>query len=156
TRAMTIVGAAFSLYTLFVLGAVYRVKPTWTGAKVAPFVLATIDFAFVTTQGLLDIAQNAAFQPGMAAVAPMLPLAFAVARSAVHHVAYAIALAEASFSIVSWSAGLFASRPGDVVFILGGLLVLGMMVLMTNIAVRRMFAGLRRRDNLTRFLPRAV
>ena len=156
SRAMFLVGLGYTIYTLVTLVMVHRVKPTWTGARVAPFALATIDFAFVTTQGMLDIARGEPFNPGMAVAGTMLPLSFAVARNPVHHVAYAIALAEISFGFVSWYGGLWTVRPAEVVFILGGLLVLGMMVLMTNVAVRRMFAGLRRRDNLTRFLPRAV
>ena len=42
------------------------------------------------------------------------------------------------------------------VFVMGGYLVLGFMIGLTNRAVSRMFQGLRQRDNLTRFLPRQV
>src|SRR5205085_6568331 len=44
----------------------------------------------------------------------------------------------------------------DTLFVASGLLVLAFMIAITNRAAHHMFAGLRARDNLTRFLPRQV
>jgi adenylate cyclase len=136
---------------------VYRfATPTIRSARWIPFAIATIDFTFVTVQGVLGSEFRGFGNLGTMAIGTVIPLSFSVARSPSYHLLYAVALAEASFLVVAGYIGALSDQLPAVVFICGGLLVLGLMLAMTNVAVKNMFAGLRKRDNLTRFLPRQV
>ena len=157
SRTMFFVGFGYSIYTLLMLVGVYRfATPTIRSARWIPFAIATIDFAFVSVQGVLGNEFRGFGNLGVIAIGTVIPLSFAVARTPTYHVVYAIALAEASFLVVAGDMGAMSDQIASVVFICGGLLVLGLMVAMTNVAVKNMFSGLRKRDNLTRFLPRQV
>jgi adenylate cyclase len=155
SRAMTISGAVYtliSLGTVFMLFRVIRVaNPRRT--RIRPLILSALDFAFIALEGCLDVAHGG-YDRGMAAIAPALVLTFAVARWPLFNVIFSIVCAPLSYVVVVGYAGELRAQSSF--FIIGGLLVLGFMILMTNLAVRRMFAGLRKRDNLTRFLPRQV
>jgi adenylate cyclase len=150
-------GAFYTIFTLATLVAVHRfAKPSVTRVRWIPLVLATVDFSFATAMGLLDYTTRGYHNPGMTVIGVGIVMSFSVARSPAYHVVYSIVLAEASYLIQAASTGHLVDQTAATVFIAGGLLVLGLMILLTNIAVRRMFAGLRKRDNLTRFLPRQV
>ncbi|HEV7558798.1 MAG TPA: adenylate/guanylate cyclase domain-containing protein, partial [Kofleriaceae bacterium] len=157
SRAMFFVGFGYSVYTLLMLVGLYRFAvPTIRSARWIPFAIATIDFTFVTVQGVLGSEFRGFGNLGTMAIGTVIPLSFSVARSPSYHLLYAVALAEASFLVVAGYIGALSDQLPAVVFICGGLLVLGLMLAMTNVAVKNMFAGLRKRDNLTRFLPRQV
>lgn len=87
-------------------------------------------------------------------LAAAILISFNVTRIALWQVAATVALAMISFAIVADEAGRLG-RP-TTFFVMAGYIALGFMVGMTNRAVRKMFTDLRRRDNLTRFLPRPV
>ena len=152
---MKAVGAFYILVavvTWYVLH--YRVKVgVPEKARIRPLVLATIDWAFIASQGILDY-HLGGFDRGMAAIASAVVLSFTIARWPLYHVIYSMIAAPLVFASVCAYAGMFDDQ--STFFIMGGLLVLGLMVLVTNLAVRRMFSDLRKRDNLTRFLPRQV
>jgi adenylate cyclase len=154
SRAMIIVGSSYSVFAIVTLWRLHRTTATMRSARWIPVVFASIDFAFSTTQGLLSIHHSGTISAGEPAIATAILMSFAIARSPVHHVAYSTLLGIVSFSTITSYAGEL--RTATPLFVLGGLVVLGFMILMTNIAVRRMFAELRKRDNLTRFLPRQV
>lgn len=158
------IGSSFEMKaagTVYMIGAVltwyalhYRIKGgSPERARIRPLILATVDWAFITSQAIFD-AQLGGFDRGMAAIAAAVVLSFTVARWPLYHVIYSMIAAPLTFAIVCAYAGALDDQASF--FIMGGLLVLGLMVLVTNIAVRRMFSGLRKRDNLTRFLPRQV
>jgi adenylate cyclase len=151
---MTISGAVYSVFTVITLIVVHRIKKgTPEKSRTRPFVVATVDWTFITIQGILAV-QHGSHESGMAAIACAIVLSFAVARWPLFNVIYSIAWAPASFVIVAALDGTLAHH--STMFMIGGLLVLGLLVLVSNLAVRKMFAGLRERDNLTRFLPRQV
>jgi adenylate cyclase len=154
-HTQTIVGA---VYTVWVIGTFYTVwfrlaqgsvgRSRWMGV-----VLATIDFALITTMAMLQ-ARHGSFVSGKHAIAAAIVLSYSVARASSWHIVYSLVLAELSWVIVALTAGNVALDIS--VFVMGGFAVLGFMLLLTNRAVAPMFAGLRQRDNLTRFLPRQV
>jgi adenylate cyclase len=146
----TVIGAVYTALAIGTLYTLYRIQPAIEKARVRPFFVASVDFAFVTTMGILD----PVFNPGMATISMAIVLSFSVARSPLYHVVFSMVLAPICFLIVALSAGYHDTMA--LPFITGGLLVLGLMILVTNIAVRAMFSGLRKRDNLARFLPRQV
>ncbi len=152
--AMMIAGTIYSFYTVATLVAVHRIAPDAVRARWVPLVLATLDFAFLTTQGLLAHAAHHTFSAGQPAIASAIVMSFAIARNPPYHVVVSGVLGLASFAIVTGAAGELATSPS--LFILGGLVVFAFVIALTNIAVRRMFNDLRKRDNLTRFLPRQV
>ena len=152
--AMTIAGLIYTVIGVVTVIMVHRVKvPDIGKARVRPLILSVIDWAFITVQGCFAI-EHGVHHPGMAAIACAVVLSFAVARWPLVNVLFSIVCAPVSFVIVVAYGGTLGDQSS--MFIVGGLLVLGFMILMTNLAVRRMFAGLRKRDNLTRFLPRQV
>jgi adenylate cyclase len=144
-------------YTLFAIGTIIvlrRVTPSPGRARVRPVLMSILDFTFITYMGLSDLETSVGFQPAMHAAAAAVLVSFAVARVALWQVAVSVGLAIGSFSIVAGRAGHLGDASS--IFVLCGFAALGVMVGLTNQAVRRMFTELRRRDNLTRFLPRAV
>ncbi len=148
------VGSLYLLYAVTTFLALRRIKggdPQKSFWR--PLVLTVIDFAMITTMAILNT-RNASFGPGQQVVATAIVMSFAVARISLVHVVASVAFALASYTISSIYAGQFASHV--TVFVMGGYLVLGFMIGLTNRAVSRMFQGLRQRDNLTRFLPRQV
>jgi adenylate cyclase len=155
STTMGITGAAYTALALTTLYMLYRVIKVADvdKARVRPLLLSAVDWIFVASQGCLDV-QHGGYDRGMAAIASAVVLSFAVARWPLYNVIFSIVCAPLSFAIVSGYAGELGYQAS--IFIMGGLLVLGLMILMTNLAVRRMFSGLRKRDNLTRFLPRQV
>jgi adenylate cyclase len=152
----TVVGAtytAWSVGTLYVVW--FRIKQADPArARIAPFGLATIDFALVTTMAILETRHTGHFAPGKHAIATAIVISFSMARTSGWHVLYSVALAEISAVIAAGYGGVLGVP--TTAFVMGGMVVLGLMMYLTNRAVGRMFAGLRQRDNLTRFLPRQV
>ena len=116
----------------------------------APMV-TIVDFAFVTALALLDHDEDAL---AMFPIACAILVAFTVARYNLWHVAFAVACAELSYFGVHLYAGALDAHPLS--FAIGGYVVLGVVVGITNRAVRVMFSDLRKRENLTRFLPNQV
>ena len=154
SRAMTVVGAAYTLFAVITLWRVYASTADRWRARWVPLVIAVADFSFPTIQGLLAHDAGYAFSAGMPAISSAIVMSFAIARSPFYHVVFSCLLGIASFSLVTGVAGELATSPA--LFILGGLCVLAFIIAVTNIAVRGMFNDLRKRDNLTRFLPRQI
>ncbi|MDQ3364877.1 MAG: adenylate/guanylate cyclase domain-containing protein [Myxococcota bacterium] len=155
SRPQTMLGALYTIGTILTVIVVYRSKrPLASRAHWSPLVLTLVDFGFVTAMSLLSQEHGHAFAPGRHAIASSIIIAFAVARLGVYHVIYAVGLAVVSLAITTHHAGLLTTA--DTAFLMAGYVVLGFMVAITNRAIVRMFASLRQRDNLTRFLPRQV
>lgn len=113
--------------------------------------MTLLDFGFVTALALLDHDEDAL---AMFPIACAILIAFTVARYNLWHVALSVACAELAYAGVHAYAG--ALDPHPLAFAIGGYAVLGVVVGITNRAVRTMFGDLRRRENLTRFLPNQV
>jgi adenylate cyclase len=103
--------------------------------------------------GVFDTRANG-FAPAQHAIASAILVSFSIARMTIWHVVASVGLAIASFSIVAAQA--VDPDTQTTIFVCGGYIVVGVMTGLSQRAVARMFAGLRQRDNLTRFLPRQV
>jgi adenylate cyclase len=149
--------AVVGVYVAFTIGAIVRLRtvaPDPRKSFIIPLVITVIDFGFLSTMAMLDELERGRVWPEMGAVAFALVLCFSVARSSWIHVAWSALLACASYAAIGVATHNIdgVSTP----FVLGGFAALGALIGLTNRAVRSMFTGLRRRDNLTRFLPRAI
>lgn len=147
-------GSAYQATAFLILLGVYRVKdPSPRASFFAPIIVTVVDYTFVTILALIT-SEHELFNPGMHAITCAIILTFSVARSSIWHTVWSLALALTSFTIATVRFGMFGTK--ETMFTLGGFVVLGFMVGMTNRAVRAMFQDLRVRDNLTRFLPQPV
>jgi len=149
------VGFGYTLFGLGTLVAVHRIKVATPGGSMwRPAILAVIDFAFTTALGYLDLRRGDPFGPGQHAIAASILIVFSVTRMNIWHVVLSTVLAIFTHAFLADLGGMLETQ--KTVFVLGGMAVLGFMVALTNRAVGPMFAGLRQRDNLTRFMPRQV
>ncbi|HEU0035145.1 MAG TPA: adenylate/guanylate cyclase domain-containing protein [Kofleriaceae bacterium] len=151
----TIVGLTYTVFAILTIVILRRVKGgNPERARWRPAAVTAVDFTLVTTMAMLDVRRGDGFSPAQYATAASIVLTFAVARIGTYHVVYAAVLALAGYIIAASYGGELMSHV--TIFVLGGLVVLAFMIALTNHALRAMFAGLRQRDNLTRFLPRQV
>jgi adenylate cyclase len=149
-----LVGASYTIFAITHMFIVHRVRSSPRRALIIPMILAVVDFSFITFMGLSDIDSPVGYHPELAAASAAILISFNVTRIALWQVAATVVMAMVSFVIVAGEAGHL--REPTTFFVLCGYVALGFMVGMTNRAVRKMFTELRRRDNLTRFLPRQV
>ncbi|HZI14501.1 MAG TPA: adenylate/guanylate cyclase domain-containing protein [Myxococcus sp.] len=153
---------AVIVYGLFCFGAVavlrIQVKQTANAnrARFLPLPTSVLDtsfYAFMAWHAWYHSGTNA-FDSGMLAAALGLVLAFSVARFSGWHVLFSTLLSSGGYALVCWLAGHGSlSRVCFVVFCYVGL---GGLIVMTNAEVSGMFLNLRRRDGLSRFLPKQV
>lgn len=149
--AVTMGYLAFAVVVLLVLK---RQRPDPQKALWAPLGMMLVDFAFFTFQGWKTLTNNpnAGSQTG-AAVFSLL-ICFSVARFSRLHVVVSTGLACFSYM---WLGMTY--RPEEArqhFFVMGVMMALGLLIGLTQQRVRHMFLDLRRRDNLTRFLPKQV
>jgi len=149
--------AAIGAYLFFAVATyvqVRRVKPDPKKALFIPLVLTTIDYGFMSFVGVRDYQVNGVLHSSMGAIAFALVLCFSVARSSWIHVLQSTVMACAAYLAI----GLYSRQihPMDMSFVAGGLVALGLLIGLTNRYVHVMFTDLRKRDNLSRFLPRPI
>ena len=150
----TLVGVAYTAWAILTAIMVHRVSARVEHARWRPLVLTVVDFALITTMGIVYMKAGHGFAPSRHAVASAIVIAFSVARLGVFQVVFSVGLALISLAISSSYGGVMFTY--DIMFSAAGYIVLGFMIAITNRAAEKMFAGLRSRDNLTRFLPRQV
>ncbi|WPB75436.1 adenylate/guanylate cyclase domain-containing protein [Archangium violaceum] len=129
-------------------------KPNLGRARWMPVLTTLLDcgfFGFVAWRGA---SSSGDFNPQMLAASCAVVLAFSVARYSWLHVVLSTVTSSATFALVCWVMGAFSIS--KVSFVVGCYIALGMLIGWANTAVSSMFLGLRRRDNLSRFLPRQV
>ena len=153
TRAMTLVGAVYSLFAVITLVIVRRRSATPSGSLWKPLIVTLVDMTFITLMGVFDTRANG-YTPAQHAIASAILISFSLARMTIWHVVTSVVLAIASFLIVTTQT--IDPDTQTTLFVCGGYVVVGVMMGLSQRAVVRMFAGLRQRDNLTRFLPRQV
>lgn len=150
-------GAIFG-YMLFVLGALavlwMKEKPDVHRSRWMPVPTTIIDVAFLVTMAWRTSVLEGRFPEGMYAAGAAVVLSFSVVRYSVLHVVLSTVLTAAGYVFLSGLSGSFSWT--QVSFVVGCFLSLGMMLGWTNHAVRFMFLNLRRRENLSRFLPSQV
>ena len=119
-----------------------------------PVFATLVDFAFFGFMAWRGSIQSGTFRPHMLAALCAVLIAFSVARYSWLHVVWSTLLAAVTFVTVSVLRNAFWLS--EVSFVLGCYVALGLLIAWANTAVSSMFLGLRRRDNLSRFLPRQV
>lgn len=150
-------GLAVALYTLFALFAWFilrRQRPNVRRSEWFPIPTTVMDVGYMTFMAWRGYEVSGRFDAGMSAAYGAVILVFSVARYSRLHVLFSTVLVSAAYSFLRWHTGTFS--PGAVSFVVGAYLGLGLLIASTNAAVSGMFLGLRRRDNLSRFLPRQV
>jgi adenylate cyclase len=149
------VGLFYSFFSIGTLIAVHRVKPNPRDAIVRTALLTLLDFAFIGFQSVRDVVTGlGTMHPELFGVAGSILISFAIVRPTIWHVVLSVGLAIATFLACAFYDGHVAVR--TMFFLPAGFLALGVLVALTNRAMRAMFKDLRRRDNLTRFLPQPV
>jgi adenylate cyclase len=150
-------GVAVLLYTLFSLFAwliLHRERPDVRRSTWLPIPTTLADVGFLTFMGWRGFVVTETFDPGMSAACGAVLVVYSVARYSRLHVLLSTVLVMASHVFLRWYTGTFS--PAGVTFVLGCYIGLGLLIDRTNTAVSGMFLALRRRDNLSRFLPRQV
>ncbi len=141
-------------FTLFLVVYLRRQKPNLSHVRWRPLLSMLLDCGFFGFMSLRAAAITGSFHPQMLAASCAVVIAFSVARYSWLHVVLSTVLASVTFAGVSWALGAFSFS--KVSYVLGCYIALGLLIGWANTAVSSMFLGLRRRDNLSRFLPRQV
>ncbi len=152
--ARNVAVVAYLVYTVGAIVTLQRVKPSPRASMWAPMQAIVVDNAFIAFMAWRTWETEREVYPEMGVAAFALIQCFSVARFSWIHVAFSTAAAIAAFSAIGLHTG--AIRPASYPFVIGGFLALGFLLGLTNLAVKRTFAGLRARDNLSRFLPRPI
>jgi adenylate cyclase len=146
--------ATYATLSVILAIVLHRQSPNPNRARYASIFLTFYDFGFVTIMGLRhDLIEGTSF-PDMHAAACATVLCYAVTRFSWLHVALSTALAIVSYLLIESMNGHLQAHSAS--FVLAAFLALGFLTAWTNVRVRRMFLDLRRRENLSRFLPRQV
>jgi len=150
-------GVILVSYILSSIGALISVRRSVPDAREAllkPFISIALDFAFAALMAWRDSAVGD-FSEGKLAAVCALYTTFALSYFSLWHVAASGAAAMAVFLIAILARGEpVASR--SLLMVPGALVALAFLIGWANWRMRHMFVNLRKRDNLTRFLPRPV
>jgi adenylate cyclase len=145
-------------YLVFAIGLALALhvqeKPNPRRARWMPVFATVLDCGFFGFAAWRSVSLTGKFNPQMLAASLAVVIAFSVARYSWLHVVLSTVTSSATFALVCWGLGEFSVS--KVSFVLGCYIALGMLIGWANTAVSSMFLGLRRRDNLSRFLPRQV
>ena len=145
---------AYATFAAAFLAAALRTNIDPRRAIVRPALLTILDFTFVSALGAVEIAHGHGFNAELTAAVGAILISFTVVRARLWHVALAVACAAGGFSALAAIDERLSFEA--IAFVDAGFVGLGIIVALTNRAVRTMFHELRHRDNLTRFLPQQV
>jgi adenylate cyclase len=145
---------AYLVFTVITLWSVYRREPSPQRSRWIPIPTTLVDVGFLVVMAWRSWQLTGRFNPEMTAAAGAVMLSFSVARYSRFHVLLSTVLVSSSFTLLCWRTGNLSA--GRLSFVLGCFLSLGVLIAWTNGRVSNMFLGLRRRDNLSRFLPHQV
>jgi len=142
---------SFALLAFFVLR---KQQPSRHHSLWMPLPTTVVDASFMLAMGWRSWQLTGEFNGEMTAASGAVILAFSVARHSWLHVLLSTVFSSSVYVVLCAVAGkLVASR---ISFVVGCYIALGLLIAWANGQVRGMFLGLRRRDNLSRFLPRQV
>jgi adenylate cyclase len=148
------VALLYLLASIVIAVVLHYQKPTLHRARWRPVVVTVLDCGYFGFMSWRSSVVSGSFNPQMLAAICAVLIAFSVARYSWLHVVMSTVMASATFVTVCVLLDTFSfSR---VSFVLGCYVSLGLLIGWANTAVSSMFLGLRRRDNLSRFLPRQV
>jgi adenylate cyclase len=149
--------AVVLLYQLFAISDVFIVRnrePHPGHAFWMPLPITLVDVGFLVLVGWRSWQLNGNFNAEMTAAAMAVVLSFSVVRHSRFHVVMSTLLVSAGYVLLCWLTGSLSA--GRASFVLACFISLGGLLFWTNGRVSSMFLDLRRRDNLSRFLPRQV
>jgi adenylate cyclase len=129
-------------------------KPNLRRSVWMPLPTALADTSFLVAMGLRSWQLSGQFHQEMTAAAGAALVAFSVARYSRLHVLLSTVFSSAGYVLVCAVTGNVSA--GSMSFVVGCYIALGLLIAWANGQVSGMFLGLRRRDNLSRFLPRQV
>jgi adenylate cyclase len=150
-------GGIITAYVSFAILAIIvlrRQAPNLRRSVWMPIPTTLMDTSFLVAMGLRTWQLTGTFNPEMSATAGAAMVAFSVARYSRLHVLLSTVLTSAGYLVLCGVTGV--GSPGRISFVVGSYIALGLLIGWTNGQVSGMFLGLRRRDNLSRFLPRQV
>ncbi len=146
--------AAYALFGGAVMVLLRRMKLDPERARITPLILSVADFVFLAAIAARFDGVDGHPTPEIAAIAMAVALSFSVARWGAVHIGLSVLLAVSAFTAVAARHGVYRFKP--YFFVIAGFVTLGLLLWRTNVQVRRMFLNLRRRENLSRFLPRPL
>ncbi|MBS1148747.1 MAG: Adenylate cyclase [Myxococcaceae bacterium] len=148
---MAMVGSylSFSLFTLFIT---HRVKQgTPRRAMWIPLSFIFIDAGFFVGQTWIAQRLGEPSRPEIVVATYSLLVCFSVARVRTLHAITSTVVSIGSIAGIAWLQGW--ADPVWTTFVCSCVLALGMLITFTNRRTRAMFVDVRRRENLSRFLP---
>ncbi len=142
----------FSLAALISTHRVKRARPMLSIYLAGSFIF--IDAAFFLFNAWLNKALGQPPRAEISAAVFAMLICFSVARSRLGHVILSTVISIACVIIISTFEGWF--HPVWTLFVCSCLLALGLLIGFTNRRLGAMFSEVRRRENLSRFLPRQI
>ncbi|MCP3139181.1 adenylate/guanylate cyclase domain-containing protein [Pyxidicoccus xibeiensis] len=150
-------GFIIAAYASFAVGALIVLRfqqPHARRAKWLPLPTTVADTGFFALMAWHTFSRTKQFDPGMLAASLGMVLAFSVARYSWLHVVLSTTLSSIAYLTLSVMTGHFSPMRGS--FVVFCFVALGGLIVLTNAEVGGMFLILRRRDGLSRFLPKQV
>ena len=147
--------AAYLAFAVMTVVATQRVKKG--NPKLALWLVGSyifIDAGFFLGHAWMDYSLGLPTRPEITTVCFALLVVFSVARSRLIHVVLSTVVSILSVALIAWFQGW--AHPVWTSFSCSCILALGLLIGFTNARVRDMFVDIRRRENLSRFLPRQV
>lgn len=129
-------------------------KPHPERARWFPLPTTLMDTGFFSFMAWHTWDRTGHFDAGMLSACLGLVLSFSVARYSWLHVLLSTALSSSAYALLAGMTG--HGSPARVGFVVSCYVVLGVLIALTNADVGGMFLNLRRRDSLSRFLPKQV
>ncbi|MDY7226820.1 adenylate/guanylate cyclase domain-containing protein [Hyalangium rubrum] len=142
----------FALVAFFMLRR--ETRPNARRSRWMPLPTTLMDTSFLVLMSWRSGQLNGQIYEEMPAAGFAVMMAFSVARYSRFHVLLSTVLSTVGFVGVCVMAGHVSA--GRVSFVVACYIALGLLIAWTNGQVSGMFLGLRRRDNLSRLLPRQV
>lgn len=151
-RVLVAVYLTFSIATVVATQRIKQANPKLALWLVGSYIF--VDAGFIFGNGLIDAHLGIATRPEIVTASFAVLIAFSVARVRLTHVILSTATSIIGVTTVAWAQGWL--HPIWTPFSCSCLLALGLLIGFTNRRLGAMFADIRRRENLSRFLPRQV
>ncbi|WP_163990691.1 adenylate/guanylate cyclase domain-containing protein [Pyxidicoccus caerfyrddinensis] len=145
---------AYALFAVIAFVVLRFQKPHANKARWFPLPTTVVDTGFFSYMAWHTWTRAGHFDAGMLAASLGMVLAFSVARYSWLHVLLSTALSSTAYALLAGMTG--HGSPARVSFVVCCYVALGALIALTNAEVGGMFLNLRRRDGLSRFLPKQV
>lgn len=146
--------AAYVLFSVVAIVVLLLQKPHANRARWLPVPTTLADTSFFSFMAWHTWRISGVFDAGMLCASLGMVLAFSVVRYSWWHVLLSTVLSSGAYALLVWMTG--HGSVARTSFVLICYAALGALIALTNSDVGGMFLNLRRRDSLSRFLPRQV